>query len=66
MKKCLTLLLALLATLALAPAARADAIAASPGVIALSWAEELLPLLLVLLVAAVTAALLWKLGKKRK
>ena len=39
MKRCLTLLLALLATLALAPAARADAIAASPGVIALSWAE---------------------------
>lgn len=66
MKKCLTLLLALLTTLALAPAARADAIAASPGVIALSWAEELLPLLLVLLVAAVTALLLWKVRKKRK
>ena len=63
MKKCLTLLLALLAALALAPAARADVIAASPGVIALSWAEELLPLLLV---AAVTALLLWKLRKKRK
>lgn len=66
MKKCLTLLLAMLTALALTTAARADVITASPGAIALSWAAELLPVLLVALVVIVTAVLLWKYWKKRK
>lgn len=66
MKTCLTLLLALLTVLALAPAARADVINASPGEIALSWAAEMLPVLLVVLVVIVTVVLLWKFWKKRK